>query len=96
MAQQGGARQRRSGAPRMSPFWIGFLATIVPILGLGVLAAAFKSFGAMWFFSVAAEVLGFFVAIVLSITHVPGANGVWTGLGIGLVSLGVTCFAAAV
>jgi len=101
IAEDDQARRDSRPLPRyvnIEPFWIGFLATTIPIVAtsvIGMLPLTAMRLVGLWVLAVLLEVVGFFAAIVLSAMHVRAASGVWAGLGIGFVALGVTCFAAA-
>ena len=84
----------------MNNFWKGLMATAIPIFLLGVIStvgsaiSANSNFGIAWIIGVILLGPALITGIVLVATGRRHAGaGVFVGIGIGVVTLGVTCFA---
>ena len=97
------AQEKREGIPRkvgISEFRIAFLATAIPIVVLSLIslggAGSYMGTGLQFAWVIGA---GFFAAALLTaiVLSIVGkgeiAGGIWAGIAIGIVTLGVTCFA---
>lgn len=100
-ARQEGRPRPRFRERRLPPFWIGFLATVVPIVGISVISAILQAsarypqdFFWLWWLAVGLEVAAGIAAIVLSVRRAGSiASGMWVGFAVCILALGTTCFA---
>jgi hypothetical protein len=88
----------------MSDFWKGLLITAIPIVVLSVTSSAgvlvgvegsLSGFlGILWAVAALMLVIAIVVAIVFTVKgRRQIASGIWAGIGIGIASLGMSCFA---
>ena len=75
----------------MSDFRKALIITAIPIVVLSLISLAVQS---VWIAAAALWVVAIVAAIVLIFTgRREIASGIFTGIGIGIVALGATCFA---
>ena len=88
----------------MSDFLKGLLITAIPIVALSVTSSAGELFGAdtfllgfpqlLWGVAALMLVIAVVVAVVFTVKgKIKIASGIWAGIGIGIASLGMSCFA---
>ncbi len=78
----------------MSDFRKALLWTAIPIIVLSVVSMTRIFFGLFWFAPLGLLVLAILACIGFAIAHKRQiATGILAGIGIGIVGLGLTCFA---
>ncbi len=81
----------------MSDFRKAFLFTVIPIVGLSVISMVGRflpALGYVWFVAIAYGAAALLSCIVFAIKRKTRVvAGILAGIGIGIVSLGATCFA---
>lgn len=81
----------------MSTFRKAFLWTAVPIVALSTVSTAGSGADGLyglWYLAAGTWSLVFLVAIGFAIgRRGPVTSGIWAGVGVGIVALGLTCFA---
>lgn len=77
----------------MSPFWWGFLATVLPIAIVSLVAAAMAS-QALWAAALLMWVAALFAGLVTLFINQSAGAGIFAGFGVGFVVVFTTCFPA--
>ena len=79
--------------PAITPFWKGFLGTVVPIGAVSIASAVGASQG-LWGVAVAMWMVWAIAGFVSLFVNKSVAGGIWAGIGVTAVTLFVTCFPA--